>query len=333
MTTEWVDCSHDDTPSLTNARSLMFKVSKKSEMDKKMDHAKVSVVMPVRDAESHISEAVESLVAQTFSEWELLVIDDGCEDRTIEVVKAFADDRIRVLELGGHYGIAVALNLGLRESNGRYIARLDADDVAHPSRLQIQVEHMDANPQIGLLGSWFETIESPPQISRHAPFSAEIYFTMLSGNPICHSSVMLRKSVLRDNKLQYRQEFVPSEDYDLWQRIAVLTEVEIFPEVLVGYRVHEAQSSHLLRPQRAIHDQVVKTNHRVALGFLLPRPKSDFGMFMWLVLNYFFWRPRNRESHQALRKVVGNKLVAAAVESAKRFGPLLYLARLGRKFR
>lgn len=292
----------------------------------------VSIVMPVRDAERYVSEAIQSVLVQTLGTWELLVIDDGCEDKTIQITNSFRDERIRVLDLGGRHGIAVALNLGLQEAKGRYIARLDADDVAYPSRLEKQVQYMDANPHVGLLGSWFETIEPTPQCHRHAGSSADVYFTMLSGNPICHSTVMLRASLLKENALRYRQNFVPSEDYDLWQRMSVVSEVEIFSEVLVGYRVHEAQSSLSLNSERNIHDEVVRSNHRMALGFLFPRPKSDSQRFIWLLLNYSFWRPGSRESYKALHRLLGAKLIAVIQEKAKTLRLLVFVVRWARKF-
>ena len=293
----------------------------------------VSVLMPVRNAERYISEAIESVLAQTLDSWELLVIDDGCKDATIQIANSFRDERIRVLELAGPHGIAVALNLGLQEGKGRYVARLDADDIAHSTRLEKQVEHMDANPKIGLLGSWFETIGAAPQAFRHNPSSAEILFTMLLGNPICHSSAMLRMSVIREHFLQYRQDLVPSEDYDLWQRVATVAEVEILPDVLVQYRIHEAQSSQFLDPQRLKHDEVVKNNHRTALGLRFPRPGNTFGSVLWLVFNYLFWKPGPRESHQALRRLFPVKIFGLVRDGAKRVPSLVLSARFFRRFR
>ena len=306
------------------------KIGRMSENSKNIT---VSVVMPVRDAERYIAEAIESLLAQTLSSWELLVIDDGCEDKTIDITNSFNDERIRVLELDGPHGIAVALNLGLQEAEGRYVARLDADDIAHPSRLQKQVEYMDANPKVGLLGSWFETIGASSQAFRHNPSSAEVLFTMILGNPICHSSAMLRMSVIREHFFQYRQDLVPSEDYDLWQRVATVADVEIFPDVLVQYRIHEAQSSQFLDPQRLKHDEVVKNNHRTALGLLFPRPGKTFGSVLWLSFNYLFWNPGPRESHQALRRLFPVKTFGLMRDGLKRIAPLVILARFFRKFR
>src|SRR4051812_22555449 len=108
----------------------------------------VSVVLPVRDGASTIAYAIESILRQTLAEWELLLIDDGSQDATFAIAESYKDARIRLLKDGQRLGIATRLNQGIDLARGRYLARMDADDIAYPERLAIQVAYLDSNPRV-----------------------------------------------------------------------------------------------------------------------------------------------------------------------------------------
>jgi hypothetical protein len=201
----------------------------------------ISVVMPVRDGARWLSEAVTSVQEQTFADFELIIVDDGSADDTPRLIEGCtrSDPRIRAFRQEC-LGLIPALNRGLAESRGRLVARLDADDRAHPERLQRQSQYLDSHPEIGLLGSWADkidaqgsstgTLKPPTQPEQLAPL-------LLRMNPFLHSSIMLRDTVLQEVGL-YRPAFEGAEDHDLWLRISEVTKIANLPERLLQYRLH-----------------------------------------------------------------------------------------------
>lgn len=278
----------------------------------------ISVLMPVKNGEKFIAEAIDSIRSQSMDDWELIVIDDCSEDNSVQIAESFGDSRIRLVSASRPLGIAGALNRGIQLANGQFLARLDSDDLSHPKRLKTQVEYMFLFPEVGLLGTWFETLEEAPLIARHPPDSSSIYLTMLFGNPICHSSVMMRKALLRDFNLWYDETIPTCEDYDLWQRISEVSELEIIPEVLVQYRVHSNQTTEQVSGYKPSLDAQIAENHRRSLGLVFAQPQSNFAKLCWLVLNYIVWRPVFRESHRLLRKKIGLRAVKAGIAWTKK---------------
>jgi glycosyltransferase involved in cell wall biosynthesis len=212
----------------------------------------VSVVIPVRDGERWIGEAIASLAAQSFRDFELLIVDDGSADKTGEVVAAVAqrDQRVRIIRLPPS-GIVAALNCGLDQARGRYIARLDADDRAHSARLERQVAFLNTHPAVGVVGSWAEVIDSSDSvIGRLRPETAPAVLAgiLMKRNPMLHSSVMWRAE-LNAKVGRYRAAFEAAEDYDLWLRMAEHCLLANIPDCLVQYRRHAGSISrhHRLR--------------------------------------------------------------------------------------
>lgn len=217
-----------------------------------MDTPSVSVLLPVRDGEPWIAAALASVLGQTFRDIEVLVLEDGSRDGTPDVLRACGDPRVRVVPTGG-VGIARALNIGMAQARGRYLARQDADDESRPDRLRRQVAALDARPDIDVVASvadyvdadgrplsdaWVQTVRrqqdparTPEQVARLMPLTC----------CITHGSVMLRAEVLRAAG-GYRPEMVPAEDYDLWLRLLPAHRFLKLPEPLYRYRVHAAQS-------------------------------------------------------------------------------------------
>ncbi len=199
----------------------------------------VSVILPAYNAGRHIGAAIASILAQSFGDFELLVIDDGSADGTVGAVEKFDDPRIRVLRNDGNRGIVFSLNRGIEEARGRYIARMDADDIARPERLARQVAFMDAHPEVGLCGSWARKfVPYGPRWTQKAPASSdELKAALLFATPFVHPTVMMRRSVLDEHRLRYDPAFPAVEDYRLWCEMALVTGVAIIPDVLLDYRV------------------------------------------------------------------------------------------------
>ena len=202
----------------------------------------VSVIMPVHNGRAWLELALTSILRQSLTSLELIVVDDGSDDGSREVLDRLAgrDSRMRVLHLP-RLGLAAALNRGLAEARAPLIARLDADDIAHPTRLERQARFMAQHPEVGVLGAWALEIDRhgrPRGRRMPAPDSEALKRGLVEANPFVHSSIMARADLLRDLG-GYRPAFEAAEDYDLWLRAAEVTELANLPEFLVCYRVHD----------------------------------------------------------------------------------------------
>jgi glycosyltransferase involved in cell wall biosynthesis len=204
---------------------------------------RVSVVLPVWNGERFLAEAVESVLSQTLHRFELLLVDDGSTDATAEMSSDYArrDRRVQVIRLQ-RSGIAHALNAGIAAARGRYVARMDADDISHPSRLQKQLAHLDANPRCVAVGSAVYVMDERGGhvgTSRYPEEHAEITQTLMDGrsNAMAHPTVMARRKALVAVG-GYRHDSVPSEDLDLWFRLSRIGTLANMREQLLRYRRH-----------------------------------------------------------------------------------------------
>lgn len=208
-----------------------------------MDAPVVSVVLPVYNARRYLGEAAESILAQTFSNFELIAIDDGCTDGTLGVLKKLAERDPRVVLVSReNRGLARTLNEGIGMARGKWIARMDADDVARPHRIERQLQWLE---QTGadICGSWtrlFGTAER--RVIRHPRSDAAIRAEMLFGAPFAHPTVVMRAALAK--QLPYDSNWDTCEDYDLWERAARAGwRMSNVPEVLLSYRQHPGQIS------------------------------------------------------------------------------------------
>jgi len=215
---------------------------------------RVSVVMAVRNGQRWLTEAATSILRQSEPALELIVVDDGSTDGTSRLLGELAsrDARVRVFAQAPH-GLAEALNRGLHAARAPLIARLDADDVAHETRLQRQADIFDARPGLGVLGAWALEIDSRGRAmgSREpAVDPASLACELTKSNPLVHSSIMARTELLRGLG-GYRVAFEGAEDYDLWLRASEVSELAILPERLVSYRRHPGSVSRRLSLRQA----------------------------------------------------------------------------------
>ena len=205
---------------------------------------KVSVVIPVHNRERMIRDAVASVLGQTMTDLELIVVDDGSTDGTAQAVESFGDPRVRLIRHEHNRGTPAARNSGLEAARGEYIAWLDSDDVARPDRLRLQAGYLDANPAIALVGGQAATIRRDgrrswrPQAPR--PLTHErIVATLLFHSPMLQSSMMGRAEVLK--RYAYRLEFPVCQDLDMYSRLMLEHRVANLPQVLIDRRVHSGQ--------------------------------------------------------------------------------------------
>ncbi len=203
---------------------------------------KISVVLPVYNGEKYLREAVESILNQSFEDFELILVDDGSTDSTPTIIKNFNDSRIRTIRLNTNGGIVTALNKGLSAARGKYIARMDADDVSLPERLKKQYKFMENHPEIDVCGSWvryFTRIPGAERVYKLPGDSEIIRASLLLENLIQHPAVMCLRKIF--GKTGYPGGYPHAEDYALWTQILDRVSFAVYPEVLLNYRLHKDQ--------------------------------------------------------------------------------------------
>lgn len=200
----------------------------------------VSVLLPVHDGAAYLREAVASVLGQTLHDFELIVIDDCSTDASPAIVESFGDPRIRLVRATERLRICRALNLGIQHARGRFLARMDADDLCRSRRLRQQVDFLNRHPNVGFCGGWVRRFgeQQAAQTYRRPVGCARVRAFAVFDNPMVHSTVMLRRDVLRRSGVGYRDDCADAEDYDLWSRLFEVTAGDNLPEILLDYRVH-----------------------------------------------------------------------------------------------
>jgi glycosyltransferase involved in cell wall biosynthesis len=233
----------------------------------------VTVLMPLYNGEQYLREAIESILGQTFSEFELLVLDDGSTDAGPRIVRGYGDPRIRLLSNEENLGIAATLNRGIRLAGGRYIARMDCDDVSLPDRLRRQFDFMEGNPSVGVCGSRVRRIGAKKGIWKVKAGDAAIRSRLLFENAMAHPSVMIRKSVLDAKDLRYDPSLRCAQDYAFWVEIARHSRLANLEQVLVLYRVHADQISEAKKAEQRFAADRVRADQLKRLG-IDPAPEE-----------------------------------------------------------
>lgn len=219
----------------------------------------VTVLLAAHDAQAYLRDAVDSVLSQTLGDFELLVVDDASTDATPAILAGVADPRLVVIRNDHRSGLAASLNRGLDAARGRWVARLDADDVALPSRLERQIAAVAAQP-CAVLGSAVADIDDRGVVQRvhSVPTSdAAVRWHALFSSPFYHPTVLVDRDVLDRHGLRYDTSYAESEDYDLWTRVLEVGTGRNLDEPLVLYRVHAAQASQQRRElQRDLQQRV-----------------------------------------------------------------------------
>jgi hypothetical protein len=200
---------------------------------------KISVILPVYNAQAYLRESIQSILSQSLTDFELIIINDGSTDQSLEIIQSYTDERIKLINQS-NAGLPISLNRAIAIAKGQYLARQDADDISLPTRLAEQASYLDEHSTCALLGSWAEILldNTPTDRALQHPYeNGDIQLKLLFFNCFVHSSVMIRKSALEKSGLypEEREKF-PPEDYDLWLRIAKDFEVANIPKALLQYR-------------------------------------------------------------------------------------------------
>ncbi len=198
----------------------------------------ISVIMSVYNDAAYLVEAVDSILSQTFTDFEFIIVDDGSQDESRAILEDYDDARIQLLTNSQNIGLTRSLNRGVAVSTGQYIARQDSDDISASNRFEQQVAFLDAHPKAGLVGSWANVIDtdahevalfSPPSL--HRLLKEELLYQ----NALCHGSVMFRQDAIQQVG-SYNEAFTLAQDWDLWLRIAERWTVHNLPEPLYHMR-------------------------------------------------------------------------------------------------
>lgn len=218
---------------------------------------KVSVIMTAYNAVPYLRPAIDGLLAQTLSDFEIVVIENGSTDGTRDVLRSYGDARLRLVELDENIGRTPGLRLALAEAKGTYVANLDADDIAYPERLEQQAGHLDKNPDCVLVSSWCNIIDEDGAVFRlFEPATGDVRSLMASENPIMHSAAMFRRDAA-GKAGGYQECYLFAQDFGLWVSLAALGTVWVLPSHLAGIREHGGQmtvqpENDLLRRRDAI---------------------------------------------------------------------------------
>ena len=236
----------------------------------------ISVILPAYNAHKYLREAVDSILNQTYKDFELIIIDDGSSDSSSEIIESYNDSRIRFFKNGENKGLIYTLNRGITLANGEYIARMDADDISLPTRFEKQVEYMDAHLECIVCGSFIQMFKDTENIGKPVGvFGDDAILKEYLFRDACfaHPSVMMRTECIKTTGIHYSSEFLHAEDYKFWVDLVPYGAFYNIPEVLLRYRVGENQVS------QKYHNIQVRNSSRIRKGYIMSAIKNDEFLF------------------------------------------------------
>jgi glycosyltransferase involved in cell wall biosynthesis len=285
--------------------------------------------MPVYNCASYIEAAVDSILNQTFTDFELIIIDDASNDGTIDILKNYSDSRIKFVFKETNQGVSSATNEGFRLAQGKYIARMDGDDISVGERFEKQVKVLENNPKVFVCGGLFQYLGGTNKIIPHKETYNEIITELLISCSICMGASMFRRKELLP--YFYNENKISGEDYDFWTKVAWLGEIYNIQEVLLLYRVHPNQASITHKPQQILDDISIRlylfkkinydtakySNEIISKMLLLNKPISitEFDLFLkWLkelvLLNHVLQVFPQKEFKSVLKRIKRNLIFA-----------------------
>ncbi|HAF61981.1 MAG TPA: glycosyl transferase group 2 family protein [Anaerolineaceae bacterium] len=216
---------------------------------------KVTVLMAVYNGEKYLNESINSILNQTYQDFEFLTINDASVDKTLEILCEYKDPRIKVVTNEQNIGLAKSLNRGLALAKGEYICRMDADDVSLPARLEKQISFLERNKDFGLCGSWIRNFGDKSYVDKLPVSHEEIISQLFFGYAIAHPSVVIRTDILKEIN-GYNEDLRYAQDYELWSRLMKITKLKNLPVVLVKRRIHGSNSDNQTFAKEAVRKNV-----------------------------------------------------------------------------
>ena len=199
---------------------------------------KISVIMSVYNEERHLRASIESILNQTFTDFEFIIVNDGSTDASLEIIMSYNDGRIQIVNNEENSGLTKSLNKAIKKAHGEYIARQDADDISLPSRLELQHEFLEKHPEVALIGTGIYVIDEKGDKLEKRIMHPNPKTSLLKGNRFIHGSVMFRKSVI-DELGAYNETLKYSQDYELWLRMSKKYDVRNLTTPLYKLRMHK----------------------------------------------------------------------------------------------
>lgn len=220
----------------------------------------ISVIMPAYNAEKYIKDAIKSIMNQTYTYWELLIMDDGSIDKTLAIAKEFECENIKVYS-NKNAGQSSQLNYGISQAKGIYIAIAHADDINHPERFSGQVNFLDQNKHIDFCGTFANILfNNDFEIRKYSITPTDCFTSLFYANPIIHPTVMMRKAILEKLPYIYNERYNAAEDYDLWVRLSDFSQMANIDNALIHYRIHGASNSILRKGEEQILEKRIRLN-------------------------------------------------------------------------
>lgn len=236
----------------------------------------VSVIMAVHNGLPYLEEAVGSILGQRLADFEFIVVEDGSTDGSAAWLATQQDSRLRLVSNPQQMGLTRSLNKALENAECKYVARMDADDISHPKRLEAQVAYLQQHPKVDVLGTWARTLgKRPEQTWRYPQADAEIRCELLFHSVLVHSSVMWRRETFERHKLAYGAQITRAQDYELWARAADRVRFANLGQVLVRYRVHPDQVGRVQGEEQQAVAASVRLRQLRALGLQPSREEIE----------------------------------------------------------
>lgn len=240
-----------------------------------MSDPKVTVMMAVYNAQRYLRQAIESILGQTYADFELLIVDDGSSDNSSVIIRSYSDARIRVLHNESNRGVAYSRKRALLNARGDFVAVLDADDVSSPERLEIQVSFLDTHPDTAAVCSNYEVIDEYGKVlhvDRVVLDHLSMKWRLLFGNPIANSSTMFRRIMALEVGGYDEKRLYGTEDYDLWSRLVNRGKINRLDMLLIQYRYHPDSLLHTESNMGRIQiaTEIVRDNIRSLTGHGVP---------------------------------------------------------------
>ena len=199
--------------------------------------------MPVYNSAKYLGEAINSILNQTCTDFEFLIIDDGSSDDSVEIINSYKDDRIRLVTNNKNFGQSFSMNRGIKIAKGKYLAIMHADDISFPLRIEKQLKFMENNLEIGVCGAWTQLIGKSKGVHVLETDNDLIKIKLFTNQNLSHPAVMIRMKILKKHYLLYDTAFIVAQDYDLWVRMFEHCSFANLAEPLIKYRTHNHQTS------------------------------------------------------------------------------------------
>ena len=235
--------------------------------------------MPVYNGEKYLEQAINSILNQTFKDFEFIIINDCSKDNTEKIIMSYSDDRIVYVKNDTNLGVAATLNRGLEIAKGEYIARMDADDYSMPNRFEKQIEYMDSHKDVGLCGSniirFGDSLEE--NNFKYSQNDNQIRVDMVFNCAFAHPATMLRRHILTDHNLKYDIEYEKAEDYKLWYDILSVSKGHNLQIPLIKYRIHSNQVTKVFTQESNFSAEKIR---KIMYNSICPHTDKYYNVFV-----------------------------------------------------